>query len=60
MKTILLTGSNGQLGKTINEKFLKNYQILPFNHKELDISDEKKIENIVEKYKPDYIPSLLE
>lgn len=50
MKRVLVTGANGQLGKSI-EKIASNYPELQFgfkNSKELDVTDASKVEKVFE------------
>ncbi|MCK7589517.1 dTDP-4-dehydrorhamnose reductase [Subsaxibacter sp. CAU 1640] len=58
MKTkILVTGANGQLGKTISDLYLHNEDDLEFvfvSKKELDISDKAKLTTYFEKNSFDY------
>lgn len=56
MKKVLVTGANGQLGKTIF-KLHSNYPELKFiftSSAELDITDPQNIESVFKVYKPDY------
>lgn len=51
---ILITGSNGMLGKAIVNRFKDNELILP-NHKDLDISNREDVLNFVDEKRPDII-----
>jgi len=59
MKTILVTGGDGQLGLTLFEQSVllgkpeDNYVFL--GHKDLDITSKKSIEEAFKKYKPDIV-----
>ena len=70
MKKILITGSNGLLGQKLVKLFLskKDYEIhavarggnrlinkLGYTYYSIDITDTKKLTNLVNKIKPDYI-----
>ena len=58
---ILITGSSGQLGKSLLNLFLndsKSFEIIQPTRKELDLSDNLACKNIVEKVKPDWIINL--
>ena len=52
---LLITGSNGLLGKNILEKSKKKYKIIPLNSKICDLRNSKKTENFLLKSKPDII-----
>ncbi|MDI3542489.1 MAG: dTDP-4-dehydrorhamnose reductase [Candidatus Atribacteria bacterium] len=53
---LLITGSQGQLGKEIQREGEKRgYQVYPFSHKELDITDISAVETAVQELKPDII-----
>lgn len=54
MKVVLI-GANGQLGSDIYKIFSSKHKVIPFIHKELDITSVKKIKNILYKHKPDVI-----
>lgn len=53
---ILVTGSDGQLGKCLQDKLdAKNNDILYTTRKNLDISDFKSLEKHIKNFKPDFI-----
>lgn len=52
---ILITGANGMLAKEVREKFEKNNEIIATDVTELDITNEKMVQEVLEKIKPDYI-----
>ena len=57
---VLITGSNGQLGKALNKhknELIKNQDIEIFNttKSDLDIGDESSCTRVIEKYEPDWI-----
>lgn len=51
---ILITGANGMLAKAVKERF-KDHELILTDVKELDITNLKKVEEFVEKSKPDVI-----
>lgn len=60
MKTILVTGADGQLGATFQEQVTLNLNIISGNyvflgHKELDIADKKSVKAAFDKYKPNIV-----
>lgn len=56
MKTILLTGGNGFIGKNICESYLaQKYTILAPGRKELDVSDENETDNFFRNNKIDVV-----
>ena len=52
---ILITGGNGQLAFDCYEPLKEKHEVLPHSHKEMDISDYKQTENIINNFKPDII-----
>lgn len=54
MKLILI-GANGQLGSDIYKVFSKKNKIIAFTHKQLDITDSKKVKKTITFYKPELI-----
>ena len=52
---ILVTGSKGMLGQDVIKKFEKNTELIFTDHKTLDIINCKKVEEIVQKEKPNFI-----
>ena len=56
MKRVLITGSNGQLGKGIVQYIRdKEVTLFPYSKDELDITDKSQIRKAVEEVKPDII-----
>lgn len=57
MKKVLITGSQGQLGKAINEYYQDDcrYELINTDVAELDITDEKKVMDMICKCQPDVI-----
>lgn len=56
MKTILLTGGNGFIGKNVRESFLaEKYTILAPSSRELDLVDEQSVERWFDEHKVDYV-----
>lgn len=54
-KTIFITGANGFIGKNLTEQLNKKYNLLTPGHKELDLLDEKAVENFFQKNKIDIV-----
>ena len=52
---ILITGANGMLAKEVREKFEKGNEVIATDVAELDITNEKMVQEVVEKVRPDYI-----
>ncbi len=55
MKKILLTWANGMLANDFRKFCSQNFEIIPFNKQELDITNISNIEKIVSEIKPDVI-----
>ncbi len=55
MIKVLLTGSNGQLGKAIKQYVPQNIKLIALSRNELDISEEKNCNESIQTYKPDWI-----
>lgn len=58
MKSILITGGNGQLGEciqSIEKQFGNDNVFLYLTVNDLDITNLSQIDSVVDKYKPDYI-----
>ena len=52
---ILITGSDGQLGKSLISYKPSNIKLLAQNKKELDITNENKCIEIISEFKPDWV-----
>lgn len=52
---VLLTGANGQLGRSFIDIFPSNWSLIKTNHQQLDITDEYAVDVFVARYKPDVI-----
>ena len=52
---VLITGANGMLAKEVKEKFEKGNEIVETDVAELDITNEKMVQDSVTQIKPDYI-----
>ena len=52
---ILITGANGQLGKTLTSKLQNLYSITALSKSELDITKKEEVEKIISKLKPQQI-----
>lgn len=53
---IMVTGANGQLGQELVLQLKQtSYSIYPFTKSDLDISDEEKVQKVVEEIQPDVI-----
>lgn len=55
MKKILLTGGGGFFASRFAEYYKDKYEIYPIRREELDITDENKVIQSLELYKPDYV-----
>ena len=55
MKKVLLTGSNGFFASRFYTHYKEKYEILPLGHTDLDIKDESKALEIIQRFKPDYV-----
>ena len=55
----LVTGSNGQLGKTLRSITKNNKQFIYFDKDELDITKENKLQEVILKHKIKYIIALI-
>lgn len=54
-KTIFITGARGFIGKNLAEKFNSKYHLLTPSHKELDLLNEKDVDNYFKKNKIDVV-----
>ena len=54
-KTIFITGAGGFIGRNLEERFSKKYKLLTPGHKELDLLDEKAVDNFFKKNKVDVV-----
>ena len=57
---VLITGSNGQLGKALNKNKLemiknKNIEIINTSKSVLDLSNESSCIEVIKKFKPDWV-----
>ncbi|MCL6327004.1 dTDP-4-dehydrorhamnose reductase [Pectobacterium polaris] len=52
---ILLTGANGQLGRCFQDRLPAEWEILATDSTELDITDLKRVEEVVKNFQPDAI-----
>ncbi len=57
MKRLLLTGSQGQVGRMLLQRLKSNlyYQVFAFSRTELDVTDERVVQQLVATVKPDAI-----
>lgn len=56
MKTILLTGGSGFIGRNVQESFLaQKYRVLAPGHQELDLCDENALDAYLSAHKPDFV-----
>lgn len=56
MRKILITGSNGQLGRELtNTLTSKDFELIALNRSQLDISDFQQVRTIFLEYKPDLV-----
>jgi dTDP-4-dehydrorhamnose reductase len=51
---ILVTGANGQLGTDLCN-VLRDFELIPLTHKDIEISDISSVEQVFNQYKPDVI-----
>ena len=58
MKSILITGSSGMVGKALVKLLKKNYKILTPSSKKLDLNNSKNITKYLKKEKPTHIVHL--
>lgn len=54
-KKLLITGANGFLGSRIATYYATKYEVLTPSHKEMDITDEKQVAEVFQKYRPDIV-----
>lgn len=54
MKKILLIGASGFLGSRFYDYYRDKYEIIGLTSKELDVTNEVEVINILKKYSPDY------
>lgn len=54
-KKLLITGGNGMLASSINDIIIDQYNILKLNKGDLDITDFKRVEEVIINFKPNYI-----
>lgn len=52
---VLITGSNGQLARDLIDNSPENFDIHPMTRSELDITDAKKVNNVIDRVKPDIV-----
>ena len=55
MRKIMLTGGAGMLGRTICKILAEQYQIIPTDLPETDITNPVSLENALRKYQPDTV-----
>jgi dTDP-4-dehydrorhamnose reductase len=55
-KNVLITGSNGQLGKELVELFSKvDFNVYGYNREQMDVTNQEKVQEIIHKIKPDIV-----
>ena len=52
---VLITGINGQLGWELQQTLPDRFQLAPFDHTQLDITDASSVDQVVRDVKPDLI-----
>ena len=52
---VLLTGATGQLGRCIQDRFPNDWQLIALDSKELDITDNVKVDQYISEMKPDVV-----
>ena len=55
MDRILVTGSNGQLGKCLVERLKNQVDLLALDRKQLDITDIEAVNHIIKQFEPDVV-----
>ena len=55
MKKILVTGGSGFLGSRVVKYFAREYEVYAPSHQEMDITDAKSVNKVVEAFRPDVI-----
>ena len=55
MPKVLLTGSQGQLGRSLQASKPKNIDLIPLTKKDLNLADKEACKRIVLSYKPDWV-----
>ncbi|WP_372370515.1 dTDP-4-dehydrorhamnose reductase [Candidatus Uabimicrobium sp. HlEnr_7] len=55
MQKIIVTGSSGMVGLYLVLVLQKYYDVYPFSHQQLDITDKKKLKSIFEKVRPSVV-----
>jgi dTDP-4-dehydrorhamnose reductase len=52
---IVVTGGNGQLGRTFHSIASSMHQIIPLSKEELDITNKEMVDKQLQQYRPDYV-----
>jgi dTDP-4-dehydrorhamnose reductase len=52
---IIITGANGQLGKELSRQLKPSHSVISLSSKDLDITENKKVEKTISEMKPDLI-----
>jgi dTDP-4-dehydrorhamnose reductase len=52
---ILVTGSDGQLGKELTGRLMESYSVVSVDRKEMDITKQEEVEQVILKHKPKVI-----
>ncbi len=55
MMKVLITGSNGQLGRTLRYKKPSNIELIALTRDDLDLSSEKSINEIIKFHQPEWV-----
>src|SRR5699024_6674394 len=55
MARILVTGSNGQLGKCLVERLKNQVDLLALDRQQLDITDIEAVNHIIQQFEPDVV-----
>ena len=52
---VLVTGANGQLGRTLVSEFSEKYEVVGLTRKDADITDKIEISRVISSHRPQYV-----